>query len=55
MNPMANSAARELETLSRQAYRHSRGIQRKQQLLASFIQHTPLPLEMGGHYLCKGQ
>ena len=55
MNPLANSAAREVETLSRQAYRYSRGIQRKQQLLTSFIEHTCLPFKMDGHCLCKGQ
>jgi len=46
MNPLANSAAHQLDILSRQTYRYSRGIQRKHNLLISFIEHSHLPFEI---------
>ena len=46
MNPMANLAPEDVETLTRQTRRHGRGIQRKGSLLRSFIDHSPLPLRL---------
>jgi len=46
MNPMANFPAAELQTLSLQTRRCSRNIQRKSQLLISFIEHSHLPFDI---------
>jgi len=45
-NPLANRAPWELETLTRFARSSSRSLQKKEQLLHSFINHSQLPLRI---------
>jgi transposase len=45
-NPMANDPHREVETLTDAARRHARSLQRKEKLLRSFLNHSPLPLRL---------
>lgn len=46
MNPMANYAAYELDTLTITSRRHARSLQRKPPLLRSFLRQTPLSLRL---------
>lgn len=56
MNPLANYAASDFESLAWRTRSHACSVQRKQQLLLAFVKHSPLffgqPL---GHYLCRFQ
>lgn len=45
-NPLANFAPAEVKQLTATAYRHARRIQRRQDLLRSFIHHARLPLRL---------
>lgn len=46
MNPMANLSLTDLDTLISTKRHHGRSLQRKQNLLRSFIVHTPLHLRL---------
>jgi len=46
MNPMANFAPVDIDTLVSITRHHSRSLQRKQQLLRSFIKHRPPSLRL---------
>ncbi len=46
MNPMANLALTDLDTLTTTTRHYGRSLQRKQTLLRSFITHTPLSLRL---------
>jgi len=46
MNPMANLAVADLDSLAKTTRGHGRSLQRKQQLLRSFVKHTPLFLRL---------
>ncbi|WP_162932157.1 transposase [Solimonas sp. K1W22B-7] len=48
-NPLANLACHDLETLTLNARHHARRLQHRQDLLRSFIEHSPLPLRLIGH------
>jgi transposase len=45
-NPLSNWTPDDLEDLTTSARSHSRSIQRKQNLLRSFVKHSPLPLRL---------
>lgn len=45
-NPMANDAPYNLSTLAKKARRHGHSLQKKQNLLRSFVKHTPLFLRL---------
>jgi transposase len=45
-NPLSNWAPDDLQALTTTARSHSRSIQRKQNLLRSFVKHSPLPLRL---------
>jgi transposase len=45
-NPLSNWAPDHLQALTTTARSHSRSIQRKQNLLRSFVKHCPLPLRL---------
>jgi len=47
MNSLANLTACDVDILADTARHHSRSLQRKQELLQSFIAHTPLPIRIG--------
>lgn len=46
INPLANCAIADLDELSDTTRHHSRSLQRKQNLLRSFVRHSPLPLRL---------
>lgn len=46
LNPMANYAFFDIDTLASTARRSGRSLQRTQTLLRSFIHHSPLPLDL---------
>jgi hypothetical protein len=46
MNPLANLPIHELNELRATASRHGRSLQRRQRLLRSFVQHSPLSLRL---------
>lgn len=46
MNPMANFAPADIDTLLSATRHHSRSLQRKQDLLRSFMKHCPLSLRL---------
>lgn len=46
INPMANLALPDVESLTSTARNHGRSLQRKQNLLRSFVKHAPLPLRL---------
>lgn len=46
LNPLANWAPSEVEALAAAARRHGRSLQRKPQLLRSFVRHSPLSLRL---------
>ena len=46
LNPLANLAFFDLEQLTTTARRHTRSLQRKPDLLRSFLRHSPLPLRL---------
>ncbi|MFH1415645.1 MAG: transposase [Elusimicrobiota bacterium] len=45
-NPMANLAMADLNSLAKATHGHGRSLQRKEQLLHSFVKHTPLFLRL---------
>jgi transposase len=47
INPMANLPIHDVDALQTTARRHGRGIQRREPLLRSFIEHSPLSLRLG--------
>jgi hypothetical protein len=47
LNPLANLAFFDLEQLTTTARRHTRSLQRKPDLLRSFLRHSPLSLRLG--------
>lgn len=46
MNPMANKAPLDIDALAQTARHHGRSVQRKHNLLRSFLKHSPLPLRL---------
>ena len=46
VNPLANAAILDLDTLAATTRKHGRSIQRTQSLLRSFVAHSPLPLRL---------
>lgn len=46
MNPLANLACTEVDTLAGMARQHGRSLQRREALLRSFIHHSPLSLRL---------
>lgn len=46
MNPLANYAVYQVEDLAKAAHRCGRALQREQQLLRSFVRHSPLFLRL---------
>ena len=46
INPMANRASLDIDSLAQTARHHGRSMQRKKNLLRSFLKHTPLSLRL---------
>jgi hypothetical protein len=46
LNPLANLAFFDLDQLTTTARRHTRSLQRKPDLLRSFLKHSPLSLRL---------
>ncbi|GAF72077.1 unnamed protein product, partial [marine sediment metagenome] len=46
MNPLANLPTMDVDSLAQTTRHHGRSVQRKQQLLRSFVRHSPLSLRL---------